>query len=225
MLPASVQRYGRRFRMTSHAAKYLLVSAVLASLTGCAASMSKDECRTVDWRTVGYEDGVAGRPGDRIGEHRRACAEHGVTPDLAAYMAGRDAGMREFCQAHNGYRVGASGQVYAGTCPPDLAVAFERGYDVGRELYVRRRRVDDAEAAIAYRQREVRRLEDSIAREAFVLVGDGSTTEDRTQSVIDAKQAAERIGRYKSEIENLERDLAQYRRELDAYQRTVPATY
>lgn len=211
--------------MASNIAKVLAAGIAWALLAGCAASMSKEECRTVDWRTVGYEDGVAGRPGTRIGDHRRACAEHGVAPDLTAYMAGRDAGMREFCQASNGYRVGASGQAYAGTCPADLAPAFERGYDVGRELYVRTRRVDDAEASIAYRRREIRQLEDSIAKEALVLVGNGSTAEERTQSVIDAKQAAERIGRYRSEIEGLERDLAQYRRELETYQSTVPATY
>ncbi len=198
---------------------------LLSLLAGCSASMSKDECRTVDWRTIGYEDGVSGRPGTRIGDHRRACAEYGVAPDLVAYTAGRAAGMREFCQAHNGYRVGASGQVYAGTCPGDLAAEFEQGYDVGRELYVRNRRVWDAEEGIAFRQREIRRLEDSLGREAIVLIADTSTVERRTESVIDAKQAAERIGRYKAEIASLERDLVQYRRERDDYRSTIPATY
>ena len=96
---------------------------------------------------------------------------------------------------------------------------------MGRELTVRTRRVDDPVAAIAYRRRVIRRLEDAITHEAFTLVGDGATAEERTQSVIDAKQAAERIGRYRSEIEGLERDLAQYRRELETYRSTVPATY
>src|SRR5687767_3457821 len=75
---------------------------LLALATACSSSMSKDECRTVDWRTVGYEDGVAGRAGDRIGDHRRACAEYGVSPNLAAYQAGRTQGLREYCQPHNG---------------------------------------------------------------------------------------------------------------------------
>lgn len=196
----------------------------VVALTGCA-SMSKEECRYVDWRTVGYEDGASGRPASRLGDHRRACADHGVAPDLAAYEAGRAAGMREFCQAHNGYRVGASGQVYYGTCPADLAPAFERGYDQGRELYVRQQRVRDAEAGIAQREAEIRRLEDGLARGAFVLVGETSTAEQRTQAVIDAKQAAERIGRLRKEIENLQADRARYERELETYQATVAATY
>ena len=201
----------------------LTVVVFVVALSGCA-SMSKEECRYVDWRTVGYEDGAAGRPASRLGDHRRACADHGVTPDLAAYEAGRAAGMREFCQAHNGYRVGASGQVYYGTCPADLAPAFERGYDQGRELYVREQRVRDAEAAIAQREAEIRRLEDGLTRGAFVLVGDTSA-EERAQAVIDAKQAAERIGRLRKEIEALQADRVRYERELEVYQATVASTY
>jgi hypothetical protein len=199
----------------------LSLAAALAA--GCA-SMSKEECQHVDWRTVGYEDGAAGRPASRLGDHRRACADHGVTPDLAAYTAGREAGMREFCQSANGYRVGASGQVYYGTCPADLAPAFERGYETGRELYVRQRRVADTDSAIAARHAEIRDLEDDLAEGALVLVGDTSP-EQRTQAVLDAKQAAERIGRLRKEIENLQADRARYERELEAYQETVAATY
>ena len=201
----------------------LTVVVFVVALSGCA-SMSKEECRYVDWRTVGYEDGAAGRPASRLGDHRRACADHGVAPDLAAYEAGRAAGMREFCQAHNGYRVGASGQVDYGTCPADLAPAFERGYDQGRELYVREQRVRDAEAAIAQREAEIRRLEDGLTRGAFVLVGDTSA-EERAQAVIDAKQAAERIGRLRKEIEALQADRVRYERELEVYQATVASTY
>ena len=63
-------------------------------IAGCA-SMSKNECVMVDWRTIGYEDGVAGRAGDQIGRYRKACADHGVAPDLGAYQAGRAEGLRE----------------------------------------------------------------------------------------------------------------------------------
>jgi hypothetical protein len=196
---------------------------VLSSLLlgACAAKMSRDECRTVDWRTVGYEDGVAGRPGDRIGEHRRACAEYGVTPDLNAYLAGRTAGLREYCQPHNGYRAGANGYTYFDTCPADLAEAFEIAYDEGRALYVRERRVTDTERQIEDRRREIRRLEDRVAESAFDVIDTTSTAEERTQAVLDTKQAAERIGRLKAEITELEKERARYQAELDAYRQTV----
>jgi hypothetical protein len=190
-------------------------------LGACAAKMSKDECRTVDWRTVGYEDGVAGQPGDRIGEHRRACAEYGVTPDLNAYLAGRTAGLREYCQPHNGYRAGANGYTYFDTCPADLAGAFEQAYDEGRALYVRERRVTDTEEQIEEKRREIRRLEDRVAESAFDVIDTTSTAEERTQAVLDTKQAAERIGRLKAEITELEKERARYQAELDAYRQTV----
>ena len=199
----------------------LLIALSTLLLGACAAKMSKDECRTVDWRTVGYEDGVAGRPGDRIGEHRRACAEYGVTPDLNAYLAGRTAGLREYCQPHNGYRAGANGYTYFDTCPADLAEAFEIAYDEGRALYVRERRVTDTERQIEDRRREIRRLEDRVAESAFDVIDTTSTAEERTQAVLDTKQAAERIGRLKAEITELEKERARYQAELDAYRQTV----
>jgi hypothetical protein len=201
----------------------VLVGTLLAS--ACSTKMTKDECRTVDWRTVGYEDGVAGRSGERIGEHRRACAEHGITPDLNAYLAGRDAGLREYCQPHNAYRAGVNGNTYYDTCPADLAVAFETAYDSGRALYVRTQRVTDAENQIEAKRREIRRLEDRVAESAFDVIDDTATAEERTQGVLDTKQAAERIGRLKSEIETLEKERARYEQELEAYRRTAPGPY
>jgi Protein of unknown function (DUF2799) len=201
----------------------LVLIATLA-LAGCSTAMTRDECRTVDWRTVGYEDGVAGRPGDRIAQHRRDCAEHGVAPDLDAYLAGRAAGLREYCQPYNGYRAGAGGAIYYDACPADLAPAFLAAYDAGRELYVRERRVSDADRAIESRRAEIARLESSIASGAFVVAGETATPEQRTQAVLDTRQNAERIGRLKTEIRELERDRARYAQELETYRTTVAAS-
>ena len=183
--------------------------------------MSKDECRTVDWRTIGYEDGVAGRSGQQIGQHRRACAEYGVTPDLEAYRAGRTDGLREYCQPRNGYRAGATGAVYYDVCPADLAPAFVAAYDSGRELYILERRVSDTDAQIEDRRAEIAYLESALAGNAFDFIGEGSTPEQRTQAVLNTKQAAERIGRLKSEIKALEQDRARYEQELVVYRNTV----
>ena len=202
----------------------LLVASLL--LAGCStATLNKDECRTVDWRTLGYEDGVAGRSGERIGQHRQACAEYGIAPDLDAYRAGREAGLREFCQPHNGYRAGVNGTPYYDSCPADLAPAFVEAYESGRALYVRTRRVADAEAGIEYRQREIARLEDGAARRAFVLVSETATPEERAAALLDTKQAAERIGRLKAEIVELEKERARAQQELDTYRATVASAY
>jgi hypothetical protein len=193
-----------------------LLAILLAA--GCSSStLSKDECRTVDWRTIGYEDGVAGRSGEQIGRHRKACAEYGITPGLDEYRAGRAEGLREFCQPSNGFRAGASGQTYYDSCPAELAPAFLAAYDSGRELYLRERRVADADSAIAARRYEIARLEDSLVKRGFSVADETASPEQRTQAVLDAKQAGERIGRLKAEIAQLEKDRARYQRELDRY--------
>jgi hypothetical protein len=198
----------------------LLVAGTLV-LGACTGTMNKDECRTVDWRTVGYEDGVAGYAGDRIGQHRKACAAAGVTPDLDAYRAGRDDGLREYCQPHVGYRAGSNGAAYYDTCPADLEPAFVAAYESGRELYVRERRVANADAGIANRRHELERLEDTVARKAFQVLSETATPEERAKALLDARQIAERMGRLKAEIAALEKDRARYAQELEHYRMTA----
>lgn len=115
------------------AAMAAVVAAML--LAGCATGMGRDECVAADWRTIGYEDGVRGFPSDRIGAHRVACAKHQVTPDLAAYMEGRDRGLVEYCQPRNGYRVGLNGGGYANVCPTVTEAGFLNGYQWGRQIH------------------------------------------------------------------------------------------
>src|ERR1700704_2606763 len=98
------------FRIT---ASLLLVTSFLF---GCS-SMSAQECSVLDWRSVGYEDGVSGLPGSHIGHYREACAKHGVATDLSAYQSGRELGLREYCQPAHGFDAGARGDNYQGVCP------------------------------------------------------------------------------------------------------------
>jgi hypothetical protein len=121
---------------------------LLAFLAGCA-SLDKDECRTADWYAVGLEDGARGRTVERLGDHRRACAEHGVTPHTGRYLAGRDEGLKSFCTYERGYSQGRAGQGYAGSCPKDMAGGFLAGYQRGRELHELNRRLDETRKEIA----------------------------------------------------------------------------
>src|SRR3954465_4724012 len=95
--------------------RYLSAIALLVALgmSGCS-TMNKQECLAVDWRTVGYEDGVAGYSGDRIAQHRKACAKYGVQTDLSQYQDGRAQGLREYCKPANGYQLAARGGSYNG---------------------------------------------------------------------------------------------------------------
>jgi hypothetical protein len=199
--------------------RYLMAGLALASLglASCATKLSRNECQSMDWRTVGYEDGAAGYPGSQIGTHRKACGEHGVAPDFDAYQAGRAEGLREFCTAANGYRIGAAGGQYAGACPVEREENFLRAFSEGHELYVLRSRVDSAGHQLGAKRRELERLETGVTENAVVAVDPATTKEARVAAVADTAKLAERIGRVKTEIRSHEQDLARLERELDDY--------
>ena len=117
-------------------AKFKIITAVLLSLlAGGCATLDKSECREADWKIIGLEDGAKGRPLDYIGNHRKACAEYGVTPDLANYKRGHASGLQRFCTADNGFSLGRVGGAYKNVCPSALSGGFLAGYDTGRQLH------------------------------------------------------------------------------------------
>ena len=203
---------------------YAVASVVLAwlcaMLSGCA-SMSKEECLTVDWRTVGYEDGAAGYAGDRIGQHRKACAKHGVTPDLAAYQEGRAQGLREYCVPANGFRLGSQGASYRGLCPADLEGPFLSAYESGKHLYTLESRVTNASYQLESKRLELEQVEKDIVTQSALAIANDSTAEQRAQAVVDVKQLSERAGRLKAEIRQLTKDKARYERDLEDYRATL----
>ena len=90
------------------AMRLLSLGAVVYLAAGCSG-MSEQACVTADWRTVGFEDGTAGRSEGSIGRYRQQCSEHGVTPDLESYRAGHAEGVQIYCKESNGFAVGHSG--------------------------------------------------------------------------------------------------------------------
>ena len=132
----------------------LLLTAML--LSACATGMSRDECAMADWQTIGYEDGLRGFPAERIGAHRVACAKHQVAPNLASYTAGRERGLREFCQPKNGFTVGLHGGAYANVCSGPTEPAFVDSYRYGKQIY-------DARAELRTTNSRLRNARDGLA--------------------------------------------------------------
>jgi len=195
--------------------------AVTALALGGCATLNESECRTVDWKTIGYEDGNNGYSGERIAQHRKACAKYGISPDLGAYQSGRDAGLREYCRPANGFRAGAAGYAYAGTCPPDLEQAFASAYDSGLHLHELRGRVSDIANSLDAKREELDSAEDDLVKSSAVIISSDSTTERRAQALADTKQLAERMGRLKSDIRHLEEERVRYDIELQEYRASV----
>lgn len=199
-----------RFRLAG-----ITVAAALA-MTGCA-STTKDECLAIDWRVAGYEDGASGHGVERLSSRRQACGKHGVTPDLDAYLAGREEGLREYCQPRNGFRVGASGRGDAGACPEYLAPAFTEGYEAGRTLWRLESRYSSTLRGIEQRRGEVARIDEALVSSGFTIVSDATTPEERAAALVSSRNLAERRGRLLSEIESMERALPGYEAELADY--------
>ena len=197
-----------------------LLLLALAGLNGCA-SMSGDECMATDWRTVGYEDGMRGYSGDRIGNYRKACAKHGVTPDLDAYQAGRAEGLMEYCQPSRGFSVGSAGGRYHGVCQVDKEADFLDAYNVGYHLYTLRSNVNQASSSIASKERELKRINDQIDAKEAALISDETTADQRVVLLMDLKNLAERTGELETEIRMLIEQRAYYQTELDNYQVVV----
>ena len=173
----------------------MAAAALTVVLQGCA-SMSKNECLTADWYAVGYESGVRGQGEARISEHRKACAEHGVTPDLARYLEGREAGLQKFCEPGNGYRLGRAGTGYAGVCPPRLERDFLQAYNAGRELYHMQQNVNRLGRRVKAKQAELRQINEDIAHKQVELIAPGKTPSQRAlllTELLDLQEQKERV--------------------------------
>jgi hypothetical protein len=188
----------------------------LLLFSGCA-TMNRAECLTVDWKTVGYEDGAAGRPGERVAQHRKACAKHGVTPDLQAYQVGREQGLRVYCQPQNGYRVGERGGDNPGFCPADLANDFEAAFRDGSELHHLRSRVSQAQNDLSAMYAELQRGDDAMAIASAVVIDDNADKATKAQALRDVKRLAERRAVLRSQIRQLEEDLPRFQRDVDQF--------
>jgi hypothetical protein len=198
----------------------ILLTIIVAGLSGCA-TMSGDECMTSDWSAIGYEDGARGYTTDRLANHRKACAKHGVTPDFAAYQSGRDQGLVEYCQPSRGFNVGSNGGRYNGVCSVNLEADFLDAYNAGHHLYSLRSRVNRANSSIKSKDHELDEIEDALLQNGLDIIATETTQEERILLLADMKDMAERTGQLDAEIKDLYDVRARSQAELEHYQMVV----
>lgn len=185
-----------------------LVAAVagLAALTSCE-TMSAEECKIADWRSLGYGD-AAQSGSSRYTARAESCAERGFGADPADYNVGFNAGMYQFCRPENGFSVARRGASFTGACPAELAPDFNLAFQDGQ-------RVRLAEQSLQRARDEVSRLigqRDSIDR-------DIRTNEDRLR---DATTDEDRR-RHRGEIERLQRERRNLNDDLRVAQSQTPS--
>lgn len=140
-----------------------IVFAALLLLGGCA-SVSPEECQTVEWYEQGMRDGQHGYPLARSDSHREACAKVGVGLDLLRYQAGHRMGIREYCTPEVGLQEGRLGRGYQNSCPPALEYDFLEAYLAGYRVYRAQREVDQLDREQMSKQRELDKAKDDGAR-------------------------------------------------------------
>ncbi len=193
---------------------------VLLGLSGCA-TMSGDECVTSDWQMIGFEDGSRGYGAERLGEHRKACAKHGVTPDLQAYRAGREEGLRDFCQPSRGFNLGARGRHYNGVCSAEMEVDFLDAYRAGYHLYELQANVNSATYQINAKRQELEHTQELLRENEALLIATETTTQVRILLVADLKDLSARTGQLETEILVLVEDRVRHEEQLANYQASV----
>lgn len=186
--------------------------AVLA-LASCA-TMSAEQCMAGDWSGQGYSDGVAGLTMSRLDEHARACAEHGVTPDPAAYAAGRDQGLVRYCTPDNGFRAGRTGSGYGGVCPAHLEADFIPAYRDGQEVYAADQTLANARSTMESLGSRLEELDEKIVAKQAEARGEGLTDEQRDQ-------IRNRIQEIRRERADTERDWRRAQNAIDDAERDV----
>ena len=187
--------------------KYLVVTAALVLLAGCA-SLNESECLTADWHLIGFEDGAKGQPASRIGEHRSACAEYGVVPDYQAYKAGHNEGVREYCTPSRGFQLGKDGGHYNGICPDDLELDFLDSYELGKVHYGYLREISQYDSEINRSETRIKKLLKKVRSKETVLISDDTGEQRRAELLAQIKEHQREIGELEAIIFENERMLA-----------------
>lgn len=196
--------------------KLIIFLAALAAMAmiGCA-SMNEAECVTADWVGIGYEDGALGRDASNIANHRSACAEYGVTPNMQQYMEGYEQGIAYFCRPENGYIMGRSGRTSTGLCPPQLASAFNAAYSQGRELFQLSSEINQVARTIESNGQQIESMREIITVREERLVADGTPQAERTRLLQEVRELEQEIGRLEAETLELERERAVLEQEYE----------
>lgn len=113
----------------------VLALTLTTCITACVPHLNQQQCETMNWNQMGYNDGVAGKYQRDLNGAITDCAKFKVTVDTAAYYKGWNAGVRKFCQPDTAMQLGVNGQVYNNICPADLSGAFASAWHHGLRRY------------------------------------------------------------------------------------------
>lgn len=199
--------------------KHILILASITLIASACSTMNKSECLNADWRTIGYGDGSRGYKASRISQHRSACAEYGVRPDLNAYNTGREQGLGQYCTPTTGYNRGLSGYRYNGVCARhnerDFVVALNYGLSVYKEVQVLKK----LKSEYRKEQQYIHKLDDELRFKEEQLISGRLSKVKAVIILNETKEMAEELGRAKSNLANIDYDINKQARRVNRMKR------
>jgi hypothetical protein len=186
--------------------RFISIAAASMLLSNCA-NMNESDCINANWQLIGFEDGSLGKNESNIANHRKECAEYGVTPELAAYRKGHYLGSEKFCSKNNGFARGSLGKEYQQNCPTQFEPAFLAGFTDGQTVYGLKQTVAHYEAELKETQKNIEQLEKSIARKNEQMIADGLNREQRIAIREDVFQQQQKWQDLTDTLPNLKQEL------------------
>jgi hypothetical protein len=175
-------------------------------MTGCA-TMDRSECQVANWEIIGLEDGASGRPSSYIGQHRSACAEHAISPNLNLYMKGHKRGLVQYCTYQSGFNLGERGRGLSNVCAETNGKEFSRGYNKGKQFYVLLAKINQYKSSITHHHNELAQIEKDIKlKEDTIVAGQTSYTQRRL--------LLDEIKNLRSEADEIEHELSSLESQL-----------
>ena len=125
--------------------RYLMLPGlvIVLGMAGCS-TLNREDCLSADWQLIGFNDGVEGRDAGRLEQHRDACSDYGVVPQIEPYLQGYNRGVRRYCTAINGYNEARAGKALNPVCSGELQWPFVRGFELGAQAHQQAARLERA---------------------------------------------------------------------------------
>ena len=115
--------------------KLSLTMGSVAVLTACVPHLTEQQCKTINWYDMGFNDSSQGQVQRNLARDITDCAKFGADVNTRAYARGWQAGTREYCRPANAFRLGVDGENYTPICPLDMAQQFDQQWRQGLRKY------------------------------------------------------------------------------------------
>lgn len=193
--------------------RLLLSLGLSLSLVGCA-TLDRESCLTADWELIGFNDGVVGRSAERLEQHREACSDYGIVPQMEEYLQGYDRGIVRYCTAANGYKRARAGQAYPQACNTHLFTDFERGFELGGEAFEQVDRLKRATKELQRLGKQQRADEREVSEKRDQLIADGISSDQRAGLLLDIDELQQQIADRSRQIKQHKNKVGMERRYL-----------